>query len=72
MKAVVVYESLWGNTAAIARAIAEGLGPGAEALTTDAASAGAVAEADLIVTGAPARLQPAERPDAGECRAERA
>lgn len=53
MKAVVVYESLWGNTAAIARAIAEGLGPGAEALTTDAASAGAVAEADLIVTGAP-------------------
>jgi flavodoxin len=29
MKAVVVYESLWGNTAAIARAIAEGIGPGA-------------------------------------------
>jgi flavodoxin len=53
MKAVVVYESLWGNTAAIARAIAEGLGPGAEALTTDAASAEAVAEADLIVAGAP-------------------
>ena len=24
MRAVVVYESLWGNTAAIARAIAEG------------------------------------------------
>ena len=53
MKAVVVYESLWGNTAAIARAIADGLGPGAEALTTDAASAEAVAEADLIVAGAP-------------------
>ena len=28
MKAIVVYESLWGNTAAIARAIAEGSGPG--------------------------------------------
>jgi flavodoxin len=27
MKAIVVYESLWGNTAAIARAIAEGIGP---------------------------------------------
>ena len=27
MKSVVVYESLWGNTAAIARAIAEGRGP---------------------------------------------
>ena len=26
MKAVVVYESLWGNTAAVARAIAEGIG----------------------------------------------
>jgi len=26
MKAIVVYESLWGNTAAIARAIAEGIG----------------------------------------------
>ena len=28
MKAVIVHESLWGNTGAIARAIAEGLGPG--------------------------------------------
>lgn len=53
MKAVVVYESLFGNTALIARAIAEGIGPGAEALTTDAASAEAVADADLIVAGAP-------------------
>ena len=33
MKAVVVYESLWGNTAAVARAIAEGIGPDAQALT---------------------------------------
>ena len=53
MKAVVVYESLWGNTAAIARAIAEGIGPEAQALTTDTASAEAIAEADLIVAGAP-------------------
>lgn len=28
MKAVVVYESLWGNTAGIARAIAAGIGGG--------------------------------------------
>ena len=27
MKAVVVYESHWGNTAEVARAIASGLGP---------------------------------------------
>lgn len=53
MKAFVVYESLWGNTAAIARAIAEGIGPDAEALTTDAASPATIADADLIVAGAP-------------------
>ena len=53
MKAFVVYESLWGNTAAIARAIAEGIGPGTRAVTTDAASADELAEADLVVAGAP-------------------
>jgi flavodoxin len=53
MKAVVVYESLWGNTAAIARAIAEGLGPEAVALHTDEATSEAVRGADLIVAGAP-------------------
>jgi hypothetical protein len=53
MKAVVVYESLWGNTAAIARAIAEGIGQGTQAVTTDAALPEAIADADLIVAGAP-------------------
>ena len=53
MKAVVVYESLWGNTAAIARAIAEGIGPEARALSTAEASAAAIADVDLIVAGAP-------------------
>ena len=53
MKAVVVYESLWGNTAAIARAVAEGLGPDARALTTDEATGPVVDEADIIVAGAP-------------------
>jgi hypothetical protein len=53
MKAVVVYESLWGNTAAIARAIAEGIGHGARALSTAEASAGELANADLVVAGAP-------------------
>jgi hypothetical protein len=53
VKAIVVYESLWGNTATIARAIAEGLGEGTPALTTDEATAGIVAGADLIVAGAP-------------------
>jgi flavorubredoxin len=53
MKAFVVYESLWGNTAAVARAIAEGIGPEAQALTTDQASADLVETADLLVAGAP-------------------
>ena len=53
MKTIVVYESLWGNTAAIARAIAEGVGPGAQALSTAEAVGAAIAEADLIVAGAP-------------------
>ena len=53
MKAVVVYESLWGNTAAVARAIAEGIGPEAQALRTDEAAGAVVADADLVVAGAP-------------------
>ena len=53
MNAVVVYESHWGNTAAIARAVAEGLGPEARVLTTDEASTASIADADLIVAGAP-------------------
>jgi hypothetical protein len=53
MKAIVVYESYWGNTAAVARAIAEGLGPDAKALTTTDATAAIIATADLIVAGSP-------------------
>jgi hypothetical protein len=53
MNALVVYESLWGNTAAVARAVAEGLGPGARALSTAAATPDVVAAADLIVAGSP-------------------
>jgi hypothetical protein len=53
MKAIVVYESLWGNTAAVARAIAEGIGGGARAVSTAEATPAALAEADLVVAGAP-------------------
>jgi hypothetical protein len=53
MKAVVVYESHWGNTELIAKAVAAGFGPGAEALTTDQASAAVLMGADLVVVGAP-------------------
>jgi hypothetical protein len=53
MKAIVVYESHWGSTAAIARAIAEGMGPDVPALDTDGAVAVGLAGVDLIVAGAP-------------------
>jgi len=53
MNAVVVYESHWGNTAAIARAIAEGLGQGTQALSTAQATGDAMQGVDLVVAGAP-------------------
>ena len=53
MKAIVVYESHWGNTAAVARAVADGIGPGTQALSTGQAVGEAIAGADLIVAGAP-------------------
>jgi len=53
MHAIVVFESVWGNTAAVARAIAEGLGPDVHAYPTDEVPAGARASAELIVAGSP-------------------
>lgn len=53
MDAVVVYESMWGNTSAIARAIAAGFGDGAVALTTDAATPDVIEKCRLVVAGAP-------------------
>jgi len=53
MKAVVVYESLFGSTAAVARAIAGGIGADARVLTTAEASSEEIAGADLLVAGAP-------------------
>jgi hypothetical protein len=53
MKAIVVYESYWGNTAAIARAVAEGIGPDTPALDTDEATPEAIEGADLLVVGSP-------------------
>jgi hypothetical protein len=48
---IVVYESVWGNTAAVARAIAEGMG--AHAYPTDEVPEHELAQADLIVAGSP-------------------
>jgi hypothetical protein len=56
MHAIVVYESHWGNTAAIAEAIAEGIGEGARAMPTSEATPAVVAEADLVVAGGPVNV----------------
>lgn len=53
MQALVVYESLWGNTAAVADAIVRGFGPGARALHTDEATPDVLAGVELVVAGAP-------------------
>lgn len=53
MNAVVVYESHWGNTEAVARAIADGIGSHARALNTDEATWSALEGVDLIVAGGP-------------------
>jgi flavodoxin len=55
MKAVVLYESLFGNTEAVARAIADGLAPIGEATVfrLGEASKEVAEEADLVVLGGP-------------------
>jgi hypothetical protein len=55
MKAVVVYESMYGNTHQIANAIAEGLRPVAEVVVVPVGEADAelVKTADLVVVGGP-------------------
>lgn len=54
MRATVVYESVYGNTRAVAEAIAEGLG-GASVVPVCEAG-GSVAGADLLVVGGPTHM----------------
>jgi flavodoxin len=53
MRAIVVYESVWGNTAAVAAAIATGFGPDASVYPTDGVPQDRLALADLIIAGSP-------------------
>ena len=64
MKALVVFESMWGNTATVAQAIAGGLGESMEVSVTDVASAppDPGGEFDLIVAGGPTHAFSMSRP----------
>jgi flavodoxin len=58
MRALVVYESMYGNTHVIASNIADGLRPDYEVTLVPVAEAtwDLVAHADLLVTGAPTHM----------------
>lgn len=53
MRAVVVYESMYGNTHLVADAVGRGLGAGTEVVSVHEASGDLVAGADLLVVGGP-------------------
>jgi hypothetical protein len=55
MRAVIVYESMYGNTHLIADAVAAGLGPGFDVsvVPVSKASPAVLADADLVVVGGP-------------------
>lgn len=67
MRAIVIYESLWGNTEKVARAIARGLEPGMTVEVVDAESAPAtVDDYDLVVVGGPTHAFSMTRPSTRE------
>ena len=53
MRAIVVYESVWGKTATVARAIAQGFGSDAEVHPTDEVPRDRLEADDLIIAGSP-------------------
>ena len=69
MKALVVYESMFGNTERIARAVAEGLQPAFDVTIADASTTPSPAGMDLVVIGGPTHAfgmsRPTTRADAG-------
>lgn len=56
MRAVVVYESMYGNTHLVADAIGRGLGDGTEVVSVHEAASDLVTGADLVVVGGPTHV----------------
>ena len=76
MKAVVVYESMYGNTHLVAEAVAEGLrsvgGVTADVVGVAHASGGVLADAHVLVVGGPTHVHGLSRPSTRKAAAEAA
>jgi len=62
MKALVVYESMFGNTGRVARAVAEGMSGRLRVVVADVVTAPAVDGVELLVVGAPTHAFGLSRP----------
>jgi hypothetical protein len=74
MRALVVYESMYGNTRAIAQAIANGIGGPHDVTVVPAAQAepSVVAGVDILVVGGPTHVHGMSRPGTRKAAAEAA
>jgi flavorubredoxin len=72
MRALVVYESMFGNTRAIATAVAEGLSGHMTVDLVEVADAPTSVDADLLVVGGPTHAFSMSRPNTRQSAAEQA
>jgi hypothetical protein len=72
MRALVVYESMFGNTQAIASAVAEGLSGRMDVDLVEVAEAPTAVDADLVVAGGPTHAFSMSRPNTRQSAAEQA
>ncbi|MEE8498657.1 MAG: flavodoxin [Acidimicrobiia bacterium] len=65
MRALVIYESMYGNTQRVAESIASGLGPQVDAIAIEVGAAPSLAEVpfDLLVNGEPTHVLRMSRRD---------
>ncbi|GAA2648229.1 flavodoxin family protein [Paractinoplanes durhamensis] len=66
MKALVVYESMFGNTEKLARAIAGGLAETADVTLSEVSAAPSAAGFDLLIVGSPTHAFGLSRPTSRE------
>jgi hypothetical protein len=72
MRALVVYESMYGNTRSIASAVAEGLSGRMTVDLVEVADAPTAVDADLLVAGGPTHAFSMSRPNTRQSAAEQA